>query len=246
MKNSISESINSEHFHVYGYEIINSNLEQEHDNFKKKLEKYFEGNLIKFSGIDSIRIDSLSNYHKIIDEFNIDHHQFIKFISRKLPSEFNLLPLIKSLLHFCSDFVNNSISLTDELVWLRICRPGFDDSNDLHRDHWFPNYYDVLNLYVPICGSFSDSAMKIVPKSHSWSDDDVVPTFRGDSGEKYIKNGIAYSAPGILYSKHEIKPHRPDIRIGDFMIFDPKCIHGGGDNFSKETRISLEIRIQKK
>ncbi len=87
--------------------------------------------------------------------------------------------------------------------------------------------------------------MKVVPKSHKWSDEDVIPTFSGDSGQKYIKNGVKYSAPGIKYSKHEIVTHRPDVKTGDFMLFNPKAVHGGGDNFSDYTRVSLEIRVEK-
>ena len=62
-------------------------------------------------------------------------------------------------------------------------------------------------------------------KSHLWADEDVIPTH--GQGEKLIKNGIAYSAPGIKYCKHEIITHRPDVKTGDFMIFNPKCVHGG-------------------
>ena len=87
--------------------------------------------------------------------------------------------------------------------------------------------------------------MKIVPFSHKWSDEDVKPSIPEGDG-KYYKNGIAYSACTVGYCKYEIKPHRPDVPNGNVMIFDPRMIHGGGDNFSQETRFSFEIRIAKK
>jgi hypothetical protein len=239
----ISKSVKSKHFTNYGYEIINSNLVIEHDEFEKLMSQYFSNNISEFLKEDTV-LKNMSNFHDIANKTNLDHHAFIKFISRKLPKEFHKTNFIKKIISNCEKFIGKNIKITDDLIWFRICRPGFDDSNDFHRDHWFPNYNDVLNLYIPICGSYSDSAMKIVPKSHKWSEEEVVPTFSGDSGEKYIKNGVAYSAPGIKYCKYEIIPHRPDIRLGDFMIFHPKCVHGGGDNFSNDTRISIEIRIE--
>ena len=229
-------------FSEYGYTIINSNLELEYQSFEKKLVEHF--NLaLKSENCDSFELlDTMSNYHKIIEKSKISHHDLISKISRKLPDNLRNDIFIKKIITHCEDYLKCELSITDNIVWFRLCRSMSDDSNDLHRDHWFPNYSDVLNLYVPISGSYSDSAMKIVPKSHLWSDDDVIPTH--GEGEKLIKNGIAYSAPGIKFCKHEIITHRPDVKPGDFMIFNPKCVHGGGDNFSKYTRTSLEIRIQ--
>ena len=239
----VSSSVKSKHFANYGYEIINSDLVKEHFEFEALMCQYFSSNISKFIEEDIV-LNNMSKFHDVVNKTNLDHHAFIKFVSRKLPKEFHQTDFIEKIIMNCEKFIDKKINITDNLVWFRICRPGFDDSNDFHRDHWFPNYNDVLNLYIPICGSYCDSAMKIVPKSHKWSEDQVVPTFAGDSGEKYIKNGVAYSAPGIKYCEFEIMPHRADIRLGDFMIFHPKCIHGGGDNFSDDTRISLEIRIE--
>ena len=231
-------------FNEYGYKIIKSNLTQEHSSIHKLLVDHFNQKLKEIYGDQISTFNSMENYHNDVLNSDINHHEFIQSMSRKLPKSFNNHVFVKKIISHCEDFLNCDLSIIDDLVWFRICRSNSDDSNDLHRDHWFPNYSDVLNLYVPICGSYADSAMKIVPKSHFWSDDDVIPTHVGD--KKFIKNGVAYSAPGIKYSKHEIVTHRPDISTGDFMIFNPKCVHGGGDNFSDYTRISFEIRIQKR
>lgn len=237
-------NLGSDLFREYGYKIIKSNLVDEHNSVHQQLVDYFNQKLFEIYGNEKKQFDSMKNYHKNVIESDINHHEFIQTISRKLPKTFNNHPFVKKIISSCEEFLGCELSITDDLVWFRICRSNSDDSNDLHRDHWFPNYSDVLNLYVPICGSFSDSAMKVVPKSHLWADEDVIPTHVGD--KKYIKNGVAYSAPGIKYSKHEIITHRPDVHTGDFMIFNPKCVHGGGDNFSDYTRVSFEIRIEKK
>ena len=86
-----------------------------------------------------------------------------------------------------------------------------------------------------------------MPFSHEWTDEDVVPTFtyeESKAGKKYIKNGIAYSVPGIKTCKKETILHRADLTQGDFMLFSPKMVHGGGTNGSHETRFSFEIRLE--
>ena len=242
MKN-IYSYIESKHFDVYGYEIIDAGLFDEFQKFEQEMSEYFTIGLSKYLD-KNVQLEKMSEYNLIAKSYDLDHHGFINFLSRKLPNSFQDTDFIIGIISRCESWLNRKVRIVDDILWFRICRPGFDDSNDLHRDHWFPNYSEVLNLYVPISGSYPDSAMKIVPKSYKWSDEDVLPTFSGDSGEKYFKNGVAYSAPGIKYSAHEILPHRPDIHLGNFMLFHPKSIHGGGDNFSNETRISLEIRIE--
>jgi ectoine hydroxylase-related dioxygenase (phytanoyl-CoA dioxygenase family) len=226
----------------YGYSIINSNLKAEHSSFEELMVQYFNTVLRSENDSSFELLDSMSNYHRIIEKSKIPHHDFIQRISRRLPVEFVDHIFVEKIIAHCEEYLKCKLSITDDIVWFRLCRSKSDDSNDLHRDHWFPNYSDVLNLYVPISGSYSDSAMKVVPKSHLWSDEDVIPTH--GQGEKRIKNGIAYSAPGIKYCKHKIITHRPDVKTGDFMIFNPKCVHGGGDNFSEYSRTSLEIRIE--
>ena len=89
--------------------------------------------------------------------------------------------------------------------------------------------------------------MGIVPFSHNWSEDDVVPTFTYEesvAGKKYIKNGVAYSVPSIKLCKKPINLHRADLTDGDFMLFSPKMVHGGGTNESLQTRFSFEIRLE--
>jgi len=89
--------------------------------------------------------------------------------------------------------------------------------------------------------------MRIVPFSHDWSEEDVQPTFTYEesaAGKKYIKNGVAYSVPAVEKCTKEIKDHSPDLTQGDFMLFSPKIIHGGGGNGGKHTRFSFEIRLE--
>ena len=52
------------------------------------------------------------------------------------------------------------------------------------------------------------------------------------------------SVPEIKESSKNIVKHRPDVLEGDFMLFSPMCIHGGGSNEGFDTRFSLEIRLE--
>ena len=98
-------------------------------------------------------------------------------------------------------------------------------------------------MYLPLAGSFYDSAMKIVPFSHKWSEEDVTPTFtykESADGKKFInpKTGVAYSVPEISIKK--ITPHRPDVMEGDFMLFSTNG-SWRGNNTSDCTRFSLRL-----
>ena len=48
----------------------------------------------------------------------------------------------------------------------------------------------------------------------------------------------------IKSCKKETNIHRADLTQGDFMLFSPKMVHGGGTNGSHETRFSFEIRLE--
>ena len=93
----------------------------------------------------------------------------------------------------------------------------------------------LINLYIPLAGSWNDSSMKIVFKSHHWPDDAVKPTFQAGTS-KTIKDGIAFSVPEIAKCDYELIPHCPDIIPGDFHGFSPVLVHGAGSNDSESTR----------
>ena len=66
----------------YGYSIINSNLKIEYNSFERLLVQRFN-TILRSENDDSFEfLDSMSNYHKIIEKSNISHHDLIKKISR--------------------------------------------------------------------------------------------------------------------------------------------------------------------
>jgi len=229
----------------YGYIVQRSYLYDSFNVFRSKFANYLSSKLSEYSG-EKIELSDVGNFHLVLEKYDIEIHKFIGSLElkRKLPDYLVDDPFVVEILNRLSELLGKKYILHTNTIYFRVCRPNCDDSNDLHRDTWFPNYADVLNIYLPLSGSYNDSALQIVPFSHKWKDEDVKPSMEAGGGRKYIKNGVAYSAPTIGYSKYEIKPHRPDVVEGDFMIFDPKIIHGKGDNFSLETRFSFEFRIE--
>ena len=240
---------NKEQLEHYGYCVLTGNndeFQQEYANYLELFREFIQDGLSKFTGKD-VQLDTLSNYHGVLEKHGVDTHEFIASLEkkRKLPDTFLNNKFIELLIERTNKELGSDFKVYNDDVWFRVCRPNADDSNDLHRDTWFSNYEGLLNYYIPMSGSYFDSAMKIVPFSHKWTDEEVKPSIPEGEG-KYYKNGIAYSACTIGYCKYDVNTHRPDVPAGNVMIFNPRMIHGGGDNFSSETRFSFEIRIEKK
>lgn len=244
----IHENLDDGHqFKVYGYKTYRN----DRDKFRA-LKESFSNYLIDKLRAFSIKIPqdsnfSLENYHLFIDKYSIDHHEFISSIGRRVSSDMLDMEYINNIINIANKDFNNDFSIFNSKIEFRVVRPNNEDNNDLHRDHWFPYFTPLINIYLPLASSYNDSAMGIVPFSHDWSEDDVVPTFTYEesvAGKKYIKNGIAYSVPAIKECKKDIKLHRADLTEGDFMLFSPKMVHGGGTNGSRQTRFSFEIRLE--
>ena len=157
------------------------------------------------------------------------------------------LQFIENIISIAEKDLNIRFEQYNSNIEFRVVRPNVSDNNERHRDHWFPYFTPLVNIYVPLSGSYYDSALRIVPFSHDWPDEDVKPTFTYEelvAGKKFVKNCIQYSVPAVESCTRKIKPHSPDLTDGDFMLFSPKLIHGGGGNGSTKTRFSLEIRLE--
>ena len=242
----IHETLPSNHqFKIFGYKTYRNDV-----NLFKKLKtsfsNYIKKELEDFSGV-TVRDFSLENYHKHLEQLSINHHDFISKTSRVVSYENIDMGFIENIIRIANSDFNKNFTIFRSKIEYRVVRPNIEDNNDLHRDHWFPYFTPLVNIYLPLAGSYVNSAMGIVPFSHEWTEEDVVPTFtfeESKAGKKYIKNGIAYSVPAIKSCRKETNLHRADLTPGDFMLFSPKMVHGGGTNGSNETRFSFEIRLE--
>lgn len=242
----VHDSLDSEHqFKIYGYKTYRNS----HDDFvtlKRSFSNYIQEKMESL-GSGKIADFSLKNYHLHLHELGLQHHDFIKSIGRVVPLEVLDTTYIDKVIEIANDDLSRTFRIYNSKIEFRVVRPSNEDNNELHRDHWFPYFTPLVNIYLPLQNSFYDSAMGIVPFSHDWSEEDVVPTFTYEesaAGKKYVKNGISYSVPAVEKSTKELKLHRPDLTEGDFMLFSPKLVHGGGSNSSNGTRFSFEIRLE--
>lgn len=229
-------------FAIYGYEIMRHGDHAAFEEIREAFRTEMASRIASFAGVDTADF-TLAGYHSFMETKGVDHHGFIQAAKRVLPESFLASAYLKRIVEMCSEKFGAPMSVFTNRIEYRVVRPNIGDNNPMHRDHWFGYFTPLVNLYIPLSGSWHDSAMKVVPRSHLWADDAVKPAFEAGTA-KTIKNGVAYSVPEITHSEHEIIPHRPDIIPGDFMAFSPVLVHGGGDNFSHETRFSFEVRLQ--
>jgi len=231
-------------FARYGYQIFRGDFKK-FRSLKQKFGNYIAAELREY-GVYVENNFELENYHAAFDKDPMEHYKFIDKIKRIVPSKVISTdePMIRLILEQASDIFEKKTRVYNEKIEFRVVRPNSPDNNTLHRDHWFPYFKPLINIYLPLASSYSDSAMKVVPGSHLWADEDVLPEFPYEGGKRMNSAGISFSVPGIKHTNKLIREHRPDILEGDFMLFSPMSVHGGGDNFSPQTRFSFEIRIE--
>jgi hypothetical protein len=242
----LHQSLADDHqFKIYGFKTYR-NTRDDFFKLKNTFSNYIQLKMEEL-GTKKISNFSLKNYHLHLAELDLDHHEFIKTIGRKVPEISLDMGYINKLIEIANNDLENEFQIYKSNIEFRVVRPTNQDNNELHRDHWFPYFTPLVNIYIPIQNSFYNSAMGVVPFSHEWSEEDVIPTFTYEesaAGKKYIKNGIHYSVPAVKSSTKELNLHRPDLTEGDFMLFSPKTVHGGGTNSSNGTRFSFEIRLE--
>lgn len=245
------KSLESNHpMHHYGYQVCRHGNMAAFNGFKEMFSNHLKNKLVECTSLFGENDDfSLEDYHNILNRLSVEQHYFISKSGRTLPTEFNQHPFIVEMIKIAEKNTGHRLKIYNDKLEFRVVRPNEEDNNPLHRDHWFPYFTPLTNIYMPLSGSYCDSALCVVPFSHKWSEDDVKPTFTYEEsakGKKSVKaNGVAYSVPQIAECSKEIHIHRPDVLEGDFMLFSPLMVHGGADNSSFATRFSLEIRLER-
>ena len=96
---------------------------------------------------------------------------------------------------------------------LRIIRPSKNDFNPPHRDVYFDNHANGVNIYIPISGSNKKSSLPIFPRSHLINESKVSRT----SLNSYF-NGVKFSVPVIFKTIPSVKLLRPDPKKNQMMI----------------------------
>lgn len=130
--------------------------------------------------------------------------------------------------------------LKDEIIILRISRPGSLDINPLHRDGYLDLWENVINLWLPIAGCNKYSSLPVLPGSHLWNEKDILRT----ENKGASINGLTYHVPAIVKANYPLDMIRPNPQPGEALVFTPYLIHGSALNLnSNQTRFSLELRL---
>lgn len=189
---------------------------------------------------------TLEGYHKLVDT-DEKHAKVIALLKEGFPIERFPLPL-ETLEERVSEVCGVEVAafnpkLPDQRFYLRIVRPGGkNDNNPPHRDVWLDYYRDCVNIYVPICGSDENSSLPLIPGSHLWKESDIQRTVGGAKIQ-----GYTYRVPSVSGASKPLDFVRPNPGAGEFMVFSPYLIHGGGVNWNPDTtRMSLEMRFFRK
>ncbi len=190
----------------------------------------------------------LEDYATRLEQLSIDHGSFMRATARELPDSLLHCAHMTRLVELAGEAVGQRLRVYNDVLEYRVCRPHQPDNNPWHRDSWFPGFKPLLNVYLPLSGSWFDSSLQVVPGSHLWSDEECVPSFqfteRHYQAGTTEKEGVRFNVPEVAECRYELRGHRPDIVPGDFMLFATSCVHGSGANASPETRFSFEFRLE--
>ena len=229
-------------FEQEGYKVFNINTNTTNFLFDNDLLRKFVTNEINHITNKNIKLE---DYHNLITE---EEH---KLIINRMPFHKNIYGDIRvfadNLEKYVSNILNEPVKIFNSDLWVRICRPSDgetdDDFNPCHRDVYLDFYRNLVNIYLPICGSNESSSLKIVPCSHKLNENKTKVT----KGGAYFKTiNKKYSVDAIVASKEHLNFVRPNPNTNQIMLFLPYLIHGCSENKNKNiTRFSLEARFIK-
>ena len=135
----------------------------------------------------------------------------------------------------------NHLGVDGDYIGFRILRPMKNDHNPFHRDAWIPYWRNTINIWLPICGFEEGNSLQLIPRSHVWSDDQILKTKSGVEID-----GKKYHVPAAIGTVNEFKISTPALKRGEALIFSPYLVHGNGiNNTPDSTRVSLEFRFCK-
>ena len=213
-------------------------------NIQKKIILYLKKTIFAlFPGKDFSNF-KLTQYHKFINKK--EHYFFLSKLSSGIKFKdvgFNkkiLESAVSKLLGIDVSTKNPySNKINKNTFALRIIRPGKNDFNPPHKDIYLKRLKNGINIYLPIIGSNKLSSLPLLPKSHLFSEDEIVRTTNGAEVNK-----VKFRVPCIISCKSGLNLLRPNPKKSEILVFSPYLIHGGGSNDNKNTtRISLDLRF---
>ena len=93
-----------------------------------------------------------------------------------------------------------------------------------------------FNLWIPFTKVYGSNSMRLM----SYQDSTKLVEYCDNDFELFAEK-VQYDENFINMLKQKSKPLK--MSYGDFIIFDPRCLHCTQYNDTKDTRISMDIRI---
>ena len=121
----------------------------------------------------------------------------------------------------------------------RLARPNIlKDVGGIHADKHAGGIKDIADknliiIWLPIVGFSQEYTLNISPGSHKYDH----PESSIEKDNKYIS--MTYDDE---YTS-KFKYHRPELNLGQGVIFDPNLLHGKSYNLGSDTRVSIELRL---
>jgi hypothetical protein len=186
----------------------------------------------------------LETYHHHAPDDSV-HHEIVRrtFHGRNSIADFPIQPgqVVRRISEICGVELTLENPERPACFNVRICRPNMNDHNPPHRDVWLDRLRHAVNIYVPIAGSTSTSALALVPGSHRWKESAFRRTAQGAR-----VNGVTYSVPTVVATANNLHLVRPNPGENEVLVFSPYLLHGGSVNFNTDaTRVSLEMRFRR-
>jgi hypothetical protein len=186
--------------------------------------------------------DQLTSYHTDVDEAG--HLATVERTTRLRLKEFAVAPgclagLFGAILGI--PLSETVAALGRDYVILRINRPHSTDYNPPHRDGSLAVWARSVNIWIPVAGVDRQTSLPLFPGSHRVAESECLQTGPGGvaiAGRRYHVPAIACLRSGAL------RMTRASVAFGQALMFTPYLIHGLAVNESRQTRMSLELRLE--
>lgn len=137
--------------------------------------------------------------------------------------------------------------------YVRVSRPNAEcDFIDWHRDTFYGNAPQELNLWFPVVPLAPGAGLTLVPGSHLEPSENVTDLVDPDPFRRTVERGSIAHRMGYLYAPKTddtISRLRPDRVLllapkwGDAVLFFASAVHRA-TNASAETRITVDVRLK--
>ncbi len=234
-----------------GFSIIDIFSIEEHQIISKTIKNAINERLNAIA-VNRFFLNDLKDYHNL--NLTDDFHKKVVDASSRCIDFNNFSASIKK---------NNSIKqIMDEcwdhhefrLIWVgnlkndevkenyssfRIARPNLlNDVGGIHLDKHVGGVKNLgdenlLTFWIPIVGFNEKYTLNFAPGSHQYDHPDNF--IEEDSNYISMTYGDDYTG--------KFKYCRPQLSLGQGVIFDPNLLHGASYNLGQDTRISIELRL---